>query len=113
MQFGLDVIPKVNWKLPMARETYVYRDGKLIPKSEAAPRHRPGRGLQVIKDIEPYRAIGVDNRIVGGRRQHKEMLRAHGLIEMGTEAPTSPPRQPENRVDYGLVQEIKRAMGKL
>lgn len=98
----------------MARETYVFRNGELIPKHLAPPLNAPaGRGLQVIKDIEPYRNIAVDNKVVGGRRQHRDMLRAHGLVEMGTDAPTKVPRAPENRVDRGLVQELKRVMGKL
>lgn len=97
----------------MARETYVYRGGKLIPKHLAAPRHQPiSRGLQVIKDIEPYQAIGVDGRVVGGRRQHREMLRNHGLVEMGNE-PHRPREAPPNRVDMSLINDIKRAMGKL
>ncbi len=95
----------------MARETYVYRDGQLIPKHLAAPLGRVS-GLQVIKDIEPYQAIAVDGRVIGGRRQHREMLRAHGLVEVGNEAPrqrTAPP----DRVDRQLGETIKRAMGKL
>jgi hypothetical protein len=96
----------------MARETYVYRDGKLIPKHLAPPRHSPGRGLQVIKDIDPYRNIAVDNGVISGRRQHRDMLRAHGLIEVGDQAPTAPPKPPPNVVDRGLVETIKRAMGK-
>lgn len=98
----------------MARETYVFRNGELIPKYLAPPLGSPkGRGLQVIKDIEPYRNIAVDGKVIGGRRQHRDMLRAHGLVEMGSEAPREAPRAPENRVDLGLAQDIKRAMGKL
>ncbi len=97
----------------MARETYVYRDGKLIPKHLAPPRHKPAsEGLQVIKDIEPYQAIGVDGRIIGGRRQHREMLRTHNLVELGNE-PHRPRQAPPDRVDMGIINEIKRAMGKL
>lgn len=96
----------------MTRETYVYRDGQLIPKHMAPPRLMTG-GLQVIQDIEPYRAIGVDNRIVGGRRQHRDMLRDHGLIEVGNEAPTQNRQAPPDRVDRALGESIKRAMGKL
>lgn len=95
----------------MPRETYVWRNGELVPKHLAPPLHAPKSRMQVIKDIEPYRAIGVDNRIVGGRRQHREMLRSHGLVEIGSESQTQ--RAPENRVDHGLIQDLKRAMNKL
>lgn len=97
----------------MARETYVYRDGQLIPKHLAPPRHSPSRGIQVIKDIEPYQNIAVDNKVIGGRRQHRDMLRAHRLIEVGDQARTEPTKPQPNVVDRGLVETIKRAMGKL
>lgn len=95
----------------MARETYVYRNGQLIPKHLAPPRESKGRGLQVIKDIEPYRNIAIDGKIIGGRRQHRDMLRAHGCIEVGNEK-QSLPKPPADRPDPRLVADIKRAMGK-
>jgi len=98
----------------MARETYVFRDGKLIPKNLAPPLARPrGEGVQVIRDIEPYKNIALDGKMIGGRRQHRDMLRAHNCIEIGDQAKTTPPREPPNKVDMTLVRDIKRAMGKL
>lgn len=97
----------------MPRETWVYRDGKLIPKHLAPPRKGRGHGLQVIKDIEPYQNIAVDGKVIGGRRQHRDMLKAHNLIEVGDQAPTTPPREPPSRVDHALARTIKQAMGKL
>lgn len=98
----------------MARETYVYRDGQLIPKHLAPPLQRSrGQGIQVIKDIEPYKAVAVDGRVISGRRQHREMLRNNDLIEVGDQAPREMPPPPPNRVDLKLVETIKRAMGKL
>lgn len=97
----------------MPRESYVYRDGQLIPKHLAPPRHRASSGLQVIKDIEPYQNIAVDGKTIGGRRQHRDMLKAHGLVEVGDQAPRTPPRVPENRRDMSLIHDLKRAMGKL
>lgn len=92
------------------RGSWVWRNGKVIPKHDAGVIR--AAGLQVIKDIEPYRAIGIDNSVVGGRRQHRELLRQHGCIEVGTEKPKL--RQPPpDKVDMSLVRDIKRAMGKL
>lgn len=101
----------------MARESFIVvqnADGKV----EFVPKHlyvRPAKhgGMQIIKDMEPYQNISVDGKVVGGRRQHRDMLRAHGLIEVGDQAPTRLPPEAPNRVDLGLVQDIKRAMGKL
>lgn len=43
-----------------------------------------GSGLQIIPDIEPYRNV-IDGKVIGGRRQHRDFLRAHGCIEVGNE----------------------------
>lgn len=41
-------------------------------------------GIQVIKDIDPYKSMITGERI-GSRRQHKDHLKAHGCIEVGNE----------------------------
>lgn len=57
-------------------------------------------GLQIIKDIEPYQAVGGDVALggklpkIGGRRQHREYLKRNGYIEVGNE------RRPQ-QADYG------------
>ena len=60
-------------------------------------------GPTIVKDIEPY--INVRKEYVGGRRQHRDFLRAHGCIEVGNEAV-------DKRYDAapGLNEDIKRAM---
>lgn len=40
--------------------------------------------VQVMKDIEPYKSV-VTGEMIQGRRQHRDHLRAHGLIEIGNE----------------------------
>ncbi len=48
-------------------------------------------GPQIIKDIEPYQAVGGDVAIggkipkIGGRRQHREYLKRNGYVEVGNE----------------------------
>ncbi len=103
----------------MARESWVVvkneKTGKVefIPKGEYV-RPRSGDGLQIIKDIEPYQNIAIDGKVIGGRRQHRDMLRAHNCIEMGTEAPRQvTPERVSNKPDMGIINDIKRAMGKL
>lgn len=95
----------------MPRESYVFRNGQLIPKNEAAAEKMRSQGIQIIKDIEPYRNV-VDRKVVGGRRQHRDFLRAYNLVEVGDQAKTELPRQ-ENRVDKALGYEIKRQMDRL
>lgn len=96
----------------MARETYVYRNGKMVLKHLARPLGAVGPGVGIIKDLEPYRNT-VDGKVVGGRRQHRDFLRAYELTEVGDQAPREAPRAPPNVVDHKLVETIKRHMGKL
>ena len=77
------------------RGSWVWRDGKLIARHLAPPLPRKGRGLQVIKDIEPFRNVAVDGGYIGSRRQRRDMMRAHGLTEVGTEKPVNRKQHPE------------------
>lgn len=48
-------------------------------------------GLQIIKDIEPYAAVGGDVALggaapkIGSRREHKEFLKRNKYIEVGNQ----------------------------
>lgn len=56
--------------------------------------------LQIIKDIDPYQAVGGDIAAggklpkIGGRRQHREYLKRNNYVEVGNE------RRPQ-KADYG------------
>ena len=41
------------------RETYVMREGRLVPK-RGAKRDDIVRGPQIIRDIEPYRSVALE-----------------------------------------------------
>jgi len=54
-------------------------------------------GLQIIKDIEPYRAVAVDVAtgkapVIGSRSEHRQFLHRNGYVEVGNETPK--PRKP-------------------
>lgn len=74
-------------------------------------------GLQIIKDIEPFQNIAVDNGVVGGRRQRRDMMRAHGLEEVGNERPRETPLKRYiddrngNRPDRSIVEALKKNSG--
>lgn len=47
-------------------------------------------GLQIIKDIDPYKAVAVDIATdsapaIGSRREHREFLKRNGYHEVGNE----------------------------
>lgn len=62
---------------------------KLVPADEFYAREERGTGPIVIRDIEPYRSV-VTGEVIQGRRQHRDHLRAHDLVEIGNEK--LPPR---------------------
>lgn len=61
---------------------------------------KSGSGIQIIRDIDPYQAVGGDIALagklpkIGGRRQHREYLQRNKYIEVGNE------RRPQ-KADYG------------
>lgn len=96
------------------RGSWVWRDGKLIPKS--AQIYQFPRGPQIIKDIEPFRNIAVDrNQVIGGRRQKRDMMRAYNLIECGDMRKTpehSGPQYDARKHQASVVSSLKQALHK-
>lgn len=83
----------------MPRQTYVFRDGECIPKSEAIRRDAVAAAANVsdlprpyiIGDNVCYRSM-VDGSMITGRRQHRDHMREHGVIEVGNEKVSSAPK---------------------
>lgn len=71
------------------RQRYIWdrsaRKGKgdWVPSEKYHAKRHAAR-LQVMGDIEPYRSV-VTGEVVGGRRQHREHLKQHDLVEVGNE----------------------------
>ena len=63
----------------MARETYVLRDGKLVPKSEA----KPLPGTYVMPDIQPFTTI--DGIHISSRKHLRDHERAYGIKQVGND----------------------------
>lgn len=60
------------------------------PWPEACYRAPASSGLQIIKDIEPYKAVAVDIATgkppkIGSRREHREFLKRNGYHERGND----------------------------
>lgn len=66
--------------------------GKVVEISGERPRRTTTLtsqvGPQIMPDIKPYKAVGIDNRVVTSRSEHRTMLKDHGMIEVGNEAPS-------------------------
>ena len=72
-------------------------------------------GPQIIKDIEPYKAVGVDKRTgklprIGSRREHREFLKANNYVEVGNEPIRERPivDVPDSRADVArTINQMK------
>lgn len=92
--------------------TWVYRNGKLVPKHKAGPLIRSDAAPMVVSDIAPYRASAADKAtgkrpVIGGRRQHREFLQANGYRELGNDVPAAR-REEMSRSDR--VNDIRAAL---
>lgn len=67
----------------MSRETYVMRDGKLVPKSDAAPL-RSG-GVHIISDHLPDLRHPITGKVMDSKSGFRAVTRAHGCVEVGNE----------------------------
>lgn len=76
------------------RGAWVYRDGELVPKSQAMARdYVEGSAARsdlpspmIICDRVEYRST-IDGSMITGRKQHRDHLKTHGCVEIGNEAP--------------------------
>lgn len=88
----------------MPRERYVIRKGELIKVSsdyEAPRRGKSARGMQIIKDIEPYQSP-VDDAYVGSRRARRDDLKRTGCREYEPSEKKYAAREREERVNRSL-----------
>ena len=74
--------------------------GEVVPKSEY--RGASG-GITVIKDLDPYK--NVRGEVIGGRKQHRDFLRAHNAVEVGNEK-----IEKQYEAPRGVGDDIKRAL---
>ena len=78
----------------MARETFVFRDGSLVPKSEAAPLTKAGPSFYAMPDIAPF--VTQDKVEITSRSALRAYERRNGVRQIGNDI--KPPLLPgENR----------------
>lgn len=84
-----------------------FKDGKgaWVPAHLYQRSSQPHK-LIVINDIQPYKSV-ITGEVIGGRKQHRDHLRAHGCIEVGNEKLNRP--KPVQR-DTTIGRDIQRAM---
>ena len=92
------------------RENYNAIEWKPIPEWRKRITEPARRGLYVVPDIQPY-VSPLDGSVVGGRRQHRDHMRAHGVVEVGNEKPkpNRPKPLPDVRQDIRESFEMLKA----
>lgn len=98
MTRGRWIFDRKTGKLVSADEFYRRKYADVTYSDLAAP--------MVVKDTEPYRSV-IDGSMIGGRRQHREHLKAHGCVELGNEMPRPAKR---SIVPGEIAADIKRSM---
>lgn len=99
----------------MPRGRYIWdRDlQSLVPSAEFYARKCEGvtysdiPAPMIVRDSEPYRST-ITGELIGGRRQHRDHLKAHGCIELGNEMPTHRPIAGPSPGE--VAADIKRSM---
>ncbi|HEV7237263.1 MAG TPA: hypothetical protein VGN15_13830 [Ktedonobacteraceae bacterium] len=88
--------------------TYVYRNGKLVDKSRAAPKHAGSGASYVISDeMAPTRHMA-DGKFYTSKKKFRDATRAAGCVEVGNETATLlKPRAPIT-LDRGARREAIR-----
>ena len=70
------------------RRRYVQIDGELVEVTEDYRNIRPANASHnIIPEITPYKSM-VTGEMVQGRRQHREHLKQHNVVEVGDQTHT-------------------------
>jgi hypothetical protein len=71
---------------------------------------------QIVKDIEPYRAVAadIDGRapIIKSRREHREFLKRNGYVEIGNDVPKPKKYEPLDKPGNDIKRAIKEVMSR-
>jgi len=91
--------------------TYVYRNGKVIDKELAGPKHSSSSAPYAITDEMAATRHMADGKYYTSKHKFREATKAHGCIEVGNELKTlTQPRRPKSLDRQQRVNDIRRAI---
>ena len=61
----------------------------------------------IMPDIQPYKSMATGEMIMG-RRQHREHLRQHRLVEIGNEKPKLTRPGPDPTIKRDIIEAVQR-----
>lgn len=90
---------------------YVYRDGQIVPKHLAGPRHRTDQATYVISDtMAPLKHMAT-GRIIDSKSQFRADTQAAGCEEVGNDPAAL--RERPRPTPQGVHEDVKRALAEL
>lgn len=92
------------------RHRFVQIDGQLVEVSKDYRQTKHANDAHnVIPDIAPYQSMQTGETI-SGRRQHREHLRQHNLVEIGNETDKLKPWGPQPSINWkgALLEQMAR-----
>lgn len=94
-----------EWNIPEADQERVWNEKLALDEKVQAQAGMIKGNIGVIPDIQPYRSQ-IDGSIIESRTKHRNHLKQHGCIEVGTEK-----QKPKKREEpKGLRDAIGRAV---
>jgi hypothetical protein len=94
--------------------TYVYRNGELVDKRFAAPKHAGEDAVYVISDTMSETRHMADGQIYTSKAKFRQATRAAGCVEVGNETSTLLKPRKQVTLDRGERREaIQRAIHQL
>lgn len=92
------------------RKRFVQIDGELVEVTRDYVQVRNAESAHnIIGDIDPYQSM-VTGETIGGRRQHREHLRQHGMVEIGNEHDKL--KQFESKPSVNWREALKEDLGR-
>ncbi len=91
----------------MPRAVFVYRDGQMVPKSEARPLNASANVIRDQMDPTIHHATG---ELIDSKSKFRQITKAAGCIEVGNEKVSPPARPPPDLKDaagraYQMVRD--------
>ncbi len=96
----------------MIRDTYVMRNGQLVPKRKAQPLSEPEKRIHVISDTMPPLKHMATGRVHDSKAAFRADTRAMGCDEIGTD-PAALRTQRIEPDKHEIANDVKRALAEL
>ena len=93
----------------MIRDTFVMRNGRLVPKRLAAPLVSANQSVSVISDTMAATWHPADGKHYDSKSKFRSVTRAHGCVEIGTEKFAPRKRMPETPIER-YREQVQRAI---